>query len=185
MRVFLGLGDAQLRHAGIGNDLAEGVAQVLRREQCRHEAVQVGRIFDKTQRGGESDAFLAFEAGEIGVEQRRGDLADPVGAEIGEEHTIAITHAAVIGDRRRQHEFVRLAARIGGLDRLHRIVGMLAGGGGQRGVGFGDPVPTLVAVHRVIAAGGRSYPDIAVTGNILLELLKIPGSGLGRRIAAI
>src|SRR5438045_7332078 len=32
VRVFLGLGDAQLRHTGLGDDLAKGAAQILRRE---------------------------------------------------------------------------------------------------------------------------------------------------------
>src|SRR5438874_11090751 len=32
VRVFLGLGDAQLRHTGIRYDLAKGAAQILRRE---------------------------------------------------------------------------------------------------------------------------------------------------------
>src|SRR5437764_500687 len=69
VRVFLGFGDAQLLHAGFGDDLAEGAAQILRREQRRHEAVQLGRILDEAERGGESDALLPLEAREIGIEQ--------------------------------------------------------------------------------------------------------------------
>ena len=72
------------------------------------------------------DAPVAREAGEIRVEQGAGDLAHAVGAEIGEEHAVAVLHAAIVAERGRQHELVALAARIGGLDRGDRIGGVLA-----------------------------------------------------------
>ena len=71
------------------------------------------------------DPLFPREAGEIRVEQSRGDLADPVGAKIGDQQTVAVAHAGITGDRGRRHEFVGLAAGIGGFDRLQRIIGAL------------------------------------------------------------
>ena len=62
---------------------------------------------------------------------------------------------------------------------------MLASGGGQRGIGLGDAVPALVAVHRIIAASDGGDSDSAVPGDVPLKLLQIAGSGLRRRVAAV
>ena len=43
VRIFLGLGHAQLRAAGVGHDLAEDVRKALRREDRRHQRVEIAR----------------------------------------------------------------------------------------------------------------------------------------------
>ena len=71
----------------------------------------------KAESGAKRDPFLPHEAGEFGVEESRGDLADPISAKIGDQQTIAVMHAGVTGDCGWRHEFVGLVAGIGGFDR--------------------------------------------------------------------
>src|SRR5438067_1483121 len=47
------------------------------------------------------------------------------------------------------------------------------------------PVPALVAVHRVIAPGDRGNTDIAMPGDILLELPQIADRRLRWGVAAV
>src|SRR3546814_2609929 len=69
----LGLGDAELTLACLGHQLAQGLGQVLRREDRGEEGVEVGRVLDQTERAGEVGAPLAPEAVEGRVEQGRQD----------------------------------------------------------------------------------------------------------------
>ena len=47
------------------------------------------------------------------VEQRQQDLAHPVGAEVEAQHAVAVLHALVVADHRRQDELVVLVVRVG------------------------------------------------------------------------
>src|SRR3546814_16050161 len=67
--VLLGLGDAELALARFGHQLAQGLGQVLRREDRGEEGVEVGRVLDQAERAGEVGAPLAPEAVEGRVEQ--------------------------------------------------------------------------------------------------------------------
>src|SRR3546814_3327893 len=48
--VLLGLGDAELALARFGHQLAQGLGQVLRREDRGEEGVEVGRVLDQAER---------------------------------------------------------------------------------------------------------------------------------------
>ena len=147
--------------------------------------VELRRILDKAESGAERDPLFPREAGEIGVEESSGDLADPISAKIGDQQTIAVTHAGVTGDCGWRDEFIGLIAGIGGLDRLHRIIGVLARAADDRPISFLDPVPALIAIHRVVAAAERGNAQIAETGNVFLKLLHIGTGCLGRCVTPV
>ncbi len=66
-----------------------------------------------------------------------------------------------------------------------RIIGALAGAADNRPISSLDPVPALVAIHRVVAAADRGDPQIAKAGDVVLKLLHIGNSRFGRRIASV
>ena len=121
MGVLLGLGDAQLLQAGGGDQLAQGLAELLRRKQRRDERPQGFGIVGEAERGGEAHEARPREAGKAGVEQRRQRLADAVGAEVAHQQAVAVAHPGIVADRGRPHELVILAPPIGGFDRRQRV----------------------------------------------------------------
>ena len=126
MGVFLGLGDAKLRHAGLRHHLAKNARKRRTREQDGEEFVEAGRIRDHAAGRRETHSGAPREAVEIRIEQRAEQLAHPVGAEVAGQQPVAAAHAGVAADHRRQHELVGFAARVGG---------------GDRPVGVGGPFP--------------------------------------------
>ena len=158
VRVFLGLGDAQLGQARLRDDLAERVAQSLGREQRGQEAVRArsnirvrpaaAAKLDDARRGRSRRKPGSSSAARI--------CAHAVGAEIRHQHAVAVGHAAhsrAIDGRR--DELVALV-------RAHRTASTAAAASGAaspspmtRRVGLLDPVPALVAVHGVIAPADR------------------------------
>ena len=139
--------------------LAEDVVQLLRREQhaeVRREFVGIAR---HAGGGGELDDPLAREAIELRLQQRGEDFAHPVGAEVEAQDAVAVLHAFVVADDGGHDELVGHVVRVGVLHHLHRIVEMGAVGFGERGIGLGDAVPALVAVHRVVAADDGADRD--------------------------
>ena len=68
---------------------------------------------------------LARETGERRIEDGGEDLAHAVGAEVEAEHAVAVAHAAIVADHRRQDELVADFLRIG--------VGNHRAGVGKRG----------------------------------------------------
>ena len=147
----------------------------------RREVVGIARHAD---RGGELDDTLAREAVERGIEQRGEDFAHPVGAEIEAQDAVAVLHALVVADHRRRDELVGLVAPrrrprsppTGSSD-------MAAFGVGNGGVGLGDAVPALVAVHREIAADDGG--DAHAVRQRLAQRGEVVGGGLRRRVAAV
>ncbi len=118
VRIFLGLGHAQLRAAGVGDDLAEDVrpgSAAGRSSAC--SASSCVAVLRHADGGGEADDARAREAGERRIEQRAEDLAHAVGAEVEAQHAVAVAHAAIVADHRRQHELVADVVRIGVRDR--------------------------------------------------------------------
>ena len=85
VRVLLGLRDAQLRAAGVGDDLAQDVRAALRREDRRHQLVERVGVLRHADRGGECDHARAREAVEFRIEHRGQNFARPVGAEVEEQ----------------------------------------------------------------------------------------------------
>ena len=108
MRIFLGLGHAQLRAAGIRHDLAEDVRERLLREDRRHQLVEFIAVLRHADGGGEVDCAPAREAGEIRIEHGAQDFAHAVGAEVEAQHAVAVLDAAIVADHRRHDELVEL-----------------------------------------------------------------------------
>ena len=64
-------------------------------------------------------------------------------------------------------------------------IGTLAGAADDRPISSFDPVPALVAIHRIVAAADRRDPQIAKAGYVVLKLLHVGNSRFGRRIASV
>src|SRR5205085_3323364 len=100
------------------------------------------------------------EGVEAGDGERRGELARAVGAEVKEDDGVAVserryrvarfTHADDWFD-----ELVGHAALVRASDRRDRIVGLLAFAVNQQLIGALCALPTLVAIHRVVAPADR------------------------------
>ena len=183
--VLLGLGDAQLRHARGGGDLAEGPGQPHRREQRREEGAELIGVLGHAARGGEAHHGAPLERVERGVEKRGEQLAHAVGAEVAHQDPVAVLHAGVIADRGGQHELVGLAARIGRGDRGVGVGRRFASGRNQRLVGLGDALPAPVAVHRVIAPADRGDGEAPGAGDGRLEVRQVAAAARRRGVAAV
>ena len=117
------------------------------------------------------------------IEHRAEDFAHAVGAEVEAQHAVAILHAAIAADRGGDDELVELLFGIGVSDRRLRVGKARPLGLDHRLVGLGDPLPALVAVHRVVAADhGRDRHRCRERGHKPLEIV---AGGLRRRIAAV
>jgi hypothetical protein len=105
VRVFLRLGDPELLEAGIAHHLAEDPREGLRLKDDR--AVVRGVVL------GERDVVhrwrdFPVKAGKVRLEKGDAELPRTIGAEIEEEHDIAIAHALLItlGKDQRRHELI-------------------------------------------------------------------------------
>ena len=162
MRVFLGFGKPQLPPACRGHHLAKRTPDCLWAEQCRHFRVERRRIGGHSNRGGEPwwrrDAVRL-----VRIEPAGQKLAHPIGAEIDHHHGIAIAHAVIAGNDARGDEFVTLVIVIGMLKRRQRVC---RGRVPARRLhncrkGLCGALPSMVAVHRPIAADQSGEGDIA------------------------
>ena len=99
----------------------------------------------------------AREPGECRIEKGSQDFAHAVGAEVEAEQSVPVPHAAVVADDGRHHELVGDIMGICVRDRRVRIGKAWPLRVDDRVVGFADAVPTIVAVHRVVAAANGSY----------------------------
>ena len=160
VRVLLGLGDAQLLEAGARHRLAQPHLDDFRREQRAQQRIEGRRIVDHADCRRELHHARAVEAVEPRIEQRRQDLARPVGAEIEHQEAVAVLHAGIAVDHGRQHELVVELGGISLLDGGDRRGGVLVGlGVDDRVIGQRYALPALVAIHRIEAAGHGGEPD--------------------------
>ena len=90
MCVLLGLGDAELLLAVLGNPLAEGVDEILGR--IRAGGLDVCGILGQHDEISEGGNLLPCEAAEVRVDEGAGDLACAVCAEVHENHCIAVIY---------------------------------------------------------------------------------------------
>ena len=125
VRVLLGLGDAQLLQALLGDVFAKGVVEALRLEgnlYVRHGRVVLGHA-DVVQR-----EEGALETGKVRVNQRAGDLAGAVWTEVVEDDRIICGNPSLrrVADDNRHDEFVGDFGCVGVLDRLCSISALLA-----------------------------------------------------------
>src|SRR5690606_21976878 len=119
---------AELPEARLGDDLAERVLERFGRKERLEEAVELGGVLCHAERRREAHGPRPREALEGGVEQRGADLADAVGAEIRDEHPVAVLHPAVAADHGGLYELVVLAPLVALPDRGERVGRALAFG---------------------------------------------------------
>jgi hypothetical protein len=168
--VFLGFGNPQLGQSCLRHHLAQGIGDVLRRENRRHQFVEVRRI--RRQAGGRAKrrASRPIEAVEVGVQHRRQNLAHPVGAKVCHHQAVAVPHPGAFAHHRRQD---KLIAGVGGVGRVHdagRVGRLRAFRIDDRVVGQRHAVPSVVAIHRVVAPAHRRDPYLRVVGNGLFQV---------------
>ncbi len=173
VRVLLGLGDVELRAAGVRDDLRDGDRGALRRKgDGERPVLVVGR-----QRRVVRDR----------VGQLRGDLAHPVRAEVeGQDGVALVDPRLLVPDRRRADELVGLVARVGVLRRLLGRVGVVLGLAADEQVdGLVGPVPALVAVHREVAPDDRADAAGALLAAGLLDRGERRGARGRRGVAPV
>ncbi len=180
--VFLGLGAVQLAQPGVGDDAAERHLRAHRAVGDRRvqAAIVVGHRRDRDRP--EIDA--ALEMLEMLVHQRGTDLAHAVVAEIEADHFVARRDRHQARQPRRQDEFVALAGGIALLDRGRRRPGVDAAPVDDAIEGELDPVPALVAVHRVVTPHDAADVPAAV-GEQRFEFGQVGNGRLRRGIAAV
>ena len=167
--ILLGLGDAELLQPLAGDPGAERVDDVARGKHRRHQRVERLGILHHPEQRRPLRPPDHLEAVELRVDQRPEDLPRPVGAEVGEEEPVAVGRAR--GSRRSPS-----AARTRRSRRAHRRPrspprrSRACSPSACRIAATAalDPLPALVAVHRVEAAADRR--DARAVGQRRLEL---------------
>ena len=187
MSVFFSFGDAQLGFVVLRHPFAEGVHQRCRRISAgdfnvrgvlgQHDEIEVHH-------------FLTGEAVEIGVNEGAGNFARAVGAEVHENQRIAVFHRriglAFSANNGRFHELIVFIARISGLQARNGGIGLeLAFCQGHQIVSLLNAVPTVVAVHGVVAANDRGDAAFAQRGKFVFEFRQRLFSAARRSIAAV
>ena len=183
MGVLLGLSHAELLEALGADQIADGVLDDL------------GGIGDgESQRlvilGGADigegiDGLLALKAVKLRQVQRPGHLTGAVGAEVHEDHAVALVDDALRADNGGLDEFVRHILGIAGLDGVDGV-GILHALAADDGVVAGlDPVPALVAVHAPEAALDSCDLRVAQFLALLLQLGHEAGAAAGRHVTAV
>ena len=107
----------------------------------------------------DADAATAGKAAEARVEQGGQDLAHAVGAEIEAKHAVAVPHAPILADHRRNDELVADLVCIsirndGGSAGKARPLGVR-----DRVIGLGHALPPSVAIHGVVPTAHRDDRD--------------------------
>ena len=193
MRIFLGLGAAELADAGIADHLAEDVFQTLRLRR-NHVHRQAALVLGH-RRVIEVELGTPVEVLEAVDHKSLRDFTRAVATVIIKQHRIAVADrrerlAVRTRDPGWRHEFVALLGVVQRLVvvTLHRDGSTRRGGGGLAGqheVGLAYPLPAIVTVHRPEApAHGRNRPDADRTA-LGIDLLNVTQTAVRRRVAAI
>ncbi len=178
MGILLGLGDMQLAQAA-GCQLARQGARRsrgLKRDGIGPPLLVARHRHVVAHRG----SAAAVELVEVRVGQRAGQLAHAVGAEIEGDDGVLRPDAALLPDEHRLDELIRLPAGVGVARRLRSAIRAVLGAAvDEQVVGELDPLPALVAVHRVVAPDHRGDAAGARLAHPLLDGLKIARARLG------
>ncbi len=170
--VFFGFRDAQLSLVMLRHPLAEGIRQ--RRWRIGAWRFDVGGIFGQHHEIAQLNLFFTGEAVEVSVDEGAGDFASAVGTEVHEDQRVAIFHCGIGlafgADHRCFDEFVVFIAGVSGFQRSNRGVGLeLAFGFYQQIVGLLYAIPTVVAVHGVVAANDRGHAAFTEGGKLVFK----------------
>ena len=182
--VLLGLGDAQLGLAVVGQVLAEHVGQRLGGEGGR--GGNACRVLGEHDEAGQLRHAGPLEAIEVGFDEGAGQFAGAVCAEIHEHHGIAIFHPHRLADGGGLDELVALAALVGGDQAVHRVIGLVLGlAVDDQLISLLHAIPAVVAVHGEVAADQAGDPALAQAGEGGLQQFDGALRALGRRVAAV
>ena len=171
MGIFLGLGDAELLLARLGNGLSEGIFYDFLVEEYVHsgEACVVRGKAAVVERNGVHPLLRHIVLGEHSRQ-----LACAVVAEVEEYDCIALfdlcERLAVLGNDYRLDEFVGHVCGIGSLDSCNCGFECLALAFNQQVVCLLYAVPSLVAVHCVEASADTGYASAGLR-HFRLEVL--------------
>ena len=183
MGVLLGLGDAQLGLAALGQVLAHHVGQALGLEGNLHVG-HGGVVLGEADVVHGKAAVLALEAVEGVVHEGAGDLTGTVGAEVEEDHGVALGYAAALAGHGGYHELVGHALGV--------AVGHHLSGGAlhafavyEGSVGLLHAIPAVVAVHGVVTAGDGSDLAHAQLVQLCLQLVDVALAGIGGNVTAV
>ena len=193
MRVFLGLGAAEIFQVLLGEDLRQDVRNFFRRDHVAQP--RPGLVV--LRHGDIAEICRPLRIGKF-LETRLGDgarhLARAVGAEIEENHGVVIANRSNRRGRRcgarcnhdRIDEFIGDATFVAAADGLDRIGGFHRGIAVNHGaIGALDALPAVVAIHRVVAAGERCDAPAANLADFLLQLLDVFDAAVRRSVATV
>ena len=186
MGIFFRFRNAQLGAAGGGHHLTERLRDVFLVEEDVQpgELVVVGRQAAVVERQGVHPGL-----GHILLREDGGDFAGAVVAEVEEDDGVARLDlrqriSGGIGDDGRLDEFIRHARIVGGLHGFGSGGKRFAGALHEQVVAGFDPLPALVAVHRVEAAADRSDPA-GGGGHLPLQFFEEPLAAVRVGVAAV
>ena len=185
VRILLGFGDMVLAQTGGGEHVGKHVFRERLGERDRRGDIRIvlGQAHER-----DPGPTSAIEPIEGIIDDGARDLAGAIGTEVEEHDGIPIFDAAAI----ERHGLDELIGDIGIVRCLHggdgiarRSERLRAYNGFER---LGDTVPTLVAVHRIIAARDACHAHgvlEAVLGDEILQLLHIALAARRRDVATV
>ena len=195
MGIFLGLGDAELLLARLGNGLSEGIFYNFLVEEYVHsgEACVVRGKAAVVERNGVHPLLRHIVLG-----KNAGYLSCAVVSEVYEDNCISLLYcgnlrsllkrcavaSAVLNNRDWFNKLVCHAIVVRVLNRLRRVKALLSDSLYKKVVGYLYALPSLVSVHCIESSNYRGYLAGAL-GHLCLKLLYEALSALGVCIPAI
>ena len=178
----------ELPPARVGDDLGEDlVERLVAKGDLRREAIFV---LGEGHEMGEPRPAVAREVIPALIEDGVRQLASTVRTEVEEDHAVAVADRwwrALAGrhDASRHDEFVGGAATVALLDQGYRVGRCRSGGLHHRPVSTLGPLPSLVAVHRVVAAADRRNGARADRARALRQFRDVAGRTVGRLVPTV
>ena len=154
MRIFFSFGDSELRQTGFADSFAEPVADTFGR--VGNFDVQAFLVLRHRHERQSDEFFDARETFKFRIGKGVREFASTVGAEVEENHAVALFHAVIIADNDGDNKFVGNLVVVGFFNRRGGIRFFRRVSFGNGVVGFLHAVPALIAVHCVVATGNRS-----------------------------
>ena len=185
VRIFLGFGDMVLTQAGGGKHVGKHVFRERLGERDRRRDVRVvlGQAHER-----DLGPTSAIEPVKAIIDDGTRDLTGAIGAEVEEHDGIPIDDTAIV----KRHGLDELIGDLGIVGRLHSGDGI--GRSGERRcahdglVRLDDTVPTLVAIHCVIAARDACHAHGVLESALddeVLQLLHVALAARRRDVAAV
>ena len=156
MGVFFCFSNTQLLHAFVGNVFANAIDQFFRRKSTVGWNVSgVLRHHDVVAKSRASLALKAFEF--VAFDECTGDFTGAVRAEVEADDGIAVFYfARLVANHSGFNKFVVFVTFVGGLQRINTCwCGKLSLTECHRIVALLDPIPAVIAVHRIETANDR------------------------------